>query len=190
MTKTTKDNKDNKESTMTTSIEDGLDTPMGSLQDEVDFLDETYEPPTQLFVPKAMIERYRQEGFELHWVRVIDPGTGKLDVVNIRAKEQDMYTFINSNEAKEMQQQGLKSFFPEEEINLHTGLLQIGDVALAKIPIGRKQQKRRYYDNLNRKSNEALLHDLKSHAIGDKSRGDVFTTERTQPTVRSTEFGN
>lgn len=168
------------------TIEETLET---SETPRVELLDENYKPPNQLFVPERAKEKFLAEGYDLQWVRIIEPGTqGSLDIKNIQKKEADGYSFVLREDITDLDDQ-MSSFF-KDKVDTHNGLYIVGDLALTKFPLVRKEQKRRYLDQRTKKRSEAIVNDLRKNAVmPNPVAGEVFETRRQQPKTKDVGFG-
>jgi hypothetical protein len=139
-----------------------------------------------LFIPEGMKQRFKEEGFDLAWLRIYI-GNGELDIKEIRKKESEGYTFVTRAEAPEMGT-NMTSFF-EDAVEKHGELIITGDLALGKIPSYIRKEREKALEQETKKRSKSIINDLRRHQIGDPSRGDVYKTEVERPNTRNVEFG-
>lgn len=156
-----------------------------------DMLTEEYKPVNQLFIPEEAQKEYEAKGFDLQWVRIYVPNTqGQLDLKNIQKKEGDMYEFVPRSEIPGLKK-AMTSFFGDEVTNNDHGLYVVGDLALAKFPLVRKEQKKRFLEKRTWSRNKAVIDDLRKNKLSPDSRhGEKFETTRDQPKTQTVEFGD
>lgn len=176
-------------------MSDELDTDIEqeeSLQEEYvePNFEEPYKPVNQLYVPEEAKEKFKELGFDLQWVRIYAPNSnGALDSKHIQRKEADFYEFVKRKEIPGLKD-AMTSFFGEELNQNSHGLYIVGDLALAKFPLKRKEQKKRYNQAKVRSRTKAVIHDLRKNAVmPDKTAGEKIETVREQPGQRDVEFG-
>lgn len=188
---------DNKESNLFTESLFGKTTPKTPSQDKTkkqartqqalpESLPEVNKKGSLLFIPESMKERFKEEGFDLAWLRIYI-GNGQLDVKEIRKKEGEGYSFVTREEAPEMGS-AMSSFFGTE-VDKHGELITVGDVALGKIPSYIIKDRNKQLEAETRRRSNSIVKDLRKHQIGDQARGDVYKTEVERPTSREVEFG-
>ena len=173
---------------------------LDSTVDEMEFIEdsyapdellETYKPVNQLFVPEAAKEKFRAQGFDLQWVRIYQPNSnGQMDFKNIQKKENDMYQFVLKSEIPGIKK-AMTGFFTDQLTDNINGLYIVGDLALAKFPLARKEAKKQYNENKTKARSKALIDDLKKNRLmPDVNAGEKFETTREQPKGREVSFGN
>jgi len=133
----------------------------------------TFEEPNQLQIPEAVEERYASEGISLGWLRITLKG--QEDYAHIGRKMQEGWQFVDSDEVPEM---GATSIVRDE--GRYKGAVCRGDLALGKIPTGRIEAKRKYYED----KTDSLMKAVDSQLMrGNNSRMPISNTSRSE-TVR------
>ena len=145
-------------------------------------LEEPYKPVNQLFIPDEARSLYESKGYDLQWVRVYVPDTqGQLDLKNIQKKEGDHYSFVPRSEVPGLQK-AMIGYFGEQVSEGSHGLYIVGDLALAKFPLVRKEAKKRYNEQRTHSRSRAIVDDLrKNDLMPNKQAGEKFETVRQQP---------
>ena len=100
----------------------------------------TYEEPDALTIPNIVKERFDTEGMSLRWIRISLKGTD--DITNVGKKQQQGWVFVTPDEVPEM---AVTSFVRDE--GRYLGTVCRGDLALAKMPIGKVKARRKFYEN-------------------------------------------
>lgn len=136
-----------------------------------DELPEMYSPPDNLGIPQEVRDTFEEQGFGLCWIRIYIQN-GQLDVNNIRRSEEDGYVFVRKEEVPAMTA-SLDGYF-SGEINKHKDIITVGDLALAKVRLAKRNARNKYYEDMNKSRSKALVEDLRHHSIGDPNRGDTF----------------
>lgn len=164
-------------------IQEGLE------KETIESLDEPYKPKSQLYIPEEARELYRSKGYELQWVRIFTPRTTELDSTNIIAKEADLYSFVPREEIPGINV-AMSSYFKDRLDQSHNGLYVVGELALAKVPIKRLKEKRKYLDNLVKSRHQAIIGDLrKANALPSTDRGEGWKIEVPASRSRDADFG-
>jgi len=97
-----------------------------------------FEEPDALSVPKAVEQRFQNEGLSLRWIRI--SLKGKEDIMNVGKREQEGWTFVEPGEVPEM---ASTSYVRDE--GRYLGAVCRGDVALAKKPTNQVEARQAFY---------------------------------------------
>ena len=106
----------------------------------------TFEEPDALTIPDSVQARFDNEGLSLRWIRISVKGQD--DVSNVGKKQQEGWTFVTPDEVPEM---AVTSFVREE--GRYIGTVCRGDLALAKMPMGKVKARRKFYE---KKANDMM----------------------------------
>ena len=101
--------------------------------------DWTFEEPNALTIPENVQARFDNEGMALRWIRI--SLQGKDDISNVGKKLQTGWVFVTPDEVPEM---ALTSFVRDE--GRYEGSVCRGDVALVKMPAGKVNARRKFYE--------------------------------------------
>ena len=131
-----------------------------------------FEEPSTTDIPKAVEERFANEGMSLRWLRI--DSKGQEDYQNIGKNVQRGWTFVSPDEVPEM---GATSIVRKE--GRYAGVVCRGDVALGKIPTGRLNAKRKHYQNKSTELMQAVDAQLMSKSnsrmpISNNSKSTVI----------------
>lgn len=107
----------------------------------------SYEAPRQLEIPNEVLERFEADGYELKWVRIVDPKTNGVDLKNISKKQRSGYEPVTHAEIKSLEFQGVSELFGRGSDSKTKDYLVINDVALFKIPTEFAEQRRQWVEN-------------------------------------------
>ena len=99
----------------------------------------TFEEPNALTIPENVQARFDNEGMALRWIRISPQG--KDDISNVGKKLQAGWVFVTPDEVPEM---ALTSFVRDE--GRYQGSVCRGDVALVKMPAGKVNARRKFYE--------------------------------------------
>ena len=99
----------------------------------------TFEEPDALAIPDVVQARFDNEGMALRWIRI--SLQGKDDISNVGKKLQTGWVFVTPDEVPEM---ALTSFVRDE--GRYQGSVCRGDVALVKMPAGKVNARRKFYE--------------------------------------------
>ena len=99
----------------------------------------TFEEPNVLTIPENVQARFDNEGMALRWIRI--SLQGKDDISNVGKKLQAGWVFVTPDEVPEM---ALTSFVRDE--GRYQGSVCRGDVALVKMPAGKVNARRKFYE--------------------------------------------
>ena len=131
-----------------------------------------FEEPNTTDIPKAVEERFANEGMSLRWLRI--DSKGQEDYQNIGKNVQRGWEFVSPDEVPEM---GATSIVRKE--GRYAGVVCRGDVALGKIPTGRLNAKRKHYQNKSTELMQAVDAQLMSKSnsrmpISNNSKSTVI----------------
>ena len=99
----------------------------------------TFEEPNALTIPDPVQARFDNQGLALRWIRISIKG--KDDIGNVGKKLQLGWEFVSPDEVPEM---ALTSFVRDE--GRYQGAVCRGDVALVKMPAGKVNSRRKFYE--------------------------------------------
>ena len=99
----------------------------------------TFEEPNALTIPDPVQARFDNQGLALRWIRISIKGND--DQKNVGNKLQLGWEFVSPEEVPEM---ALTSFVRDE--GRYQGAVCRGDVALVKIPAGKVNSRRKFYE--------------------------------------------
>ena len=99
-----------------------------------------FEEPNALNIPENVQARFDNEGMALRWIRV--SLQGKDDIANVGKKLQAGWVFVTPDEVPEM---SITSFVRDE--GRYQGSVCRGDVALVKMPAGKVNARRKFYES-------------------------------------------
>lgn len=112
-----------------------------------------WQEPNELDVPEILKDRLRSEGYETRWIRVLLTD-GKPDAVNVMTRLREGYEFVKVDDAPEWEAP------PSMEFGKHGNLIQIGDLALAKLPIEISQSRKRQMAEKTKNLTDAINRQL------------------------------
>lgn len=99
----------------------------------------TFEEPNALTIPDNVLARFDNDGMSLRWIRISIKGSD--DQKNVGNKLQLGWEFVSPEEVPEM---ALTSFVRDE--GRYQGAVCRGDVALVKMPAGKVNSRRKFYE--------------------------------------------
>ena len=99
----------------------------------------TFEEPNALTIPDPVQARFDNQGLALRWIRISIKGND--DQKNVGNKLQLGWEFVSPEEVPEM---ALTSFVRDE--GRYQGAVCRGDVALVKMPAGKVNSRRKFYE--------------------------------------------
>ena len=99
----------------------------------------TFEEPNALTIPDPVQARFDNQGLALRWIRISIKGED--DIGNVGKKLQLGWEFVSPDEVPEM---ALTSFVRDE--GRYQGAVCRGDVALVKMPAGKVNSRRKFYE--------------------------------------------
>ena len=136
----------------------------------------TYEEPNALDIPDPVINRFINEGLSLRWIRINLKGGD--DYQNVGKKMAEGWTFVDPEEVPEM---AISSVV--QEGGRYSGTVCRGDLALAKMPTGKLEARKRYYEDKSKQLLDAVNSQLEGSSdsrmpISNKSRSSVTKGRR------------
>jgi hypothetical protein len=132
----------------------------------------TFEEPNALNIPENVQARFDNEGMALRWIRV--SLQGKDDISNVGKKLQAGWVFVTPDEVPEM---SITSFVRDE--GRYQGSVCRGDVALVKMPAGKVNARRKFYESKANDQMEAVNSQLMKSS---DSRMPITNTSRSVTT--------
>tara|TARA_R110000850_G_scaffold194347_2_gene320933 strand:- start:1038 stop:1535 length:498 start_codon:yes stop_codon:yes gene_type:complete len=134
--------------------------------------DMEYREPNLLDIPENVKDRFANEGMALRWIRI--NLRGKDDYQNVGRRLQEGWQFVELAEVPEMQH---TSFVRDE--GRYSGSVCRGDLALAKMPIQKAQNRQKYYEGQSSEMVDAVNQQLMSQS---DSRMPIRNNSKTQVT--------
>ena len=131
-----------------------------------------FEEPNALNIPENVQARFDNEGMALRWIRV--SLQGKDDIANVGKKLQAGWVFVTPDEVPEM---SITSFVRDE--GRYQGSVCRGDVALVKMPAGKVNARRKFYESKANDQMEAVNSQLMKSS---DSRMPITNTSRSVTT--------
>ena len=132
----------------------------------------TFEEPNVLTIPENVQARFDNEGMALRWIRI--SLQGKDDISNVGKKLQAGWVFVTPDEVPEM---ALTSFVRDE--GRYQGSVCRGDVALVKMPAGKVNARRKFYEGKANDQMDAVNAQLMKSS---DSRRPISNTSRSVTT--------
>jgi hypothetical protein len=126
--------------------ERSIDTREHNSREETEW---TYEEPNALEIPESVYRRFENEGMGLRWIRITLRNQD--DYQNVGKKQAEGWTFVDPEEVPEL---SMSSIVQEE--GRYAGTVCRGDLALAKMPLGKLAARKRYYENKSRELMDAV----------------------------------
>tara|TARA_R100001224_G_C3990809_1_gene139196 strand:- start:126 stop:623 length:498 start_codon:yes stop_codon:yes gene_type:complete len=136
----------------------------------------TYEEPNALDIPDQVMNRMANEGMSLRWIRIHLKGVD--DYQNVGKKMAEGWTWVTPEEVPEM---AISSVVQEN--GRYSGTVCRGDLALAKMPTGKLEARKRYYENKSQQLMNAVNAQLENSSdsrmpISNNSRSTVTRGRR------------
>ena len=128
-----------------------------------------FEEPNTTDIPKAVEERFANEGMSLRWLRI--DSQGQEDYQSIGKSLQKGWEFVLPDEVPEM---GATSVVRKD--GRYAGVICRGDVALGKIPTVKLNAKRKHYQNKSSELMDAVNSQLMS---GSNSRMPISNNSKS-----------
>ena len=138
--------------------------------------DMEFREPNMLDLPDTVVNRFKNEGMALRWIRI--NLRGKDDYTNVGKRVQEGWQFVNVNEVPEIQH---TSFVRDE--GRYTGAVCRGDLALAKMPLQKAENRQRFYENKSSEMVDAVNQQLMSQS---DSRMPIRNSSKSQVTKGKT----
>jgi hypothetical protein len=138
--------------------------------------DMEFREPNMLDLPDTVVNRFKNEGMALRWIRI--NLRGKDDYTNVGKRVQEGWQFVDVNEVPEIQH---TSFVRDE--GRYTGAVCRGDLALAKMPLQKAENRQRFYENKSSEMVDAVNQQLMSQS---DSRMPIRNSSKSQVTKGKT----
>ena len=138
--------------------------------------DMEFREPNMLDLPDSVVNRFKNEGMALRWIRI--NLRGKDDYTNVGKRVQEGWQFVDVNEVPEIQH---TSFVRDE--GRYTGAVCRGDLALAKMPLQKAENRQRFYENKSSEMVDAVNQQLMSQS---DSRMPIRNSSKSQVTKGKT----
>tara|TARA_R110000796_G_scaffold24950_3_gene70876 strand:+ start:539 stop:1054 length:516 start_codon:yes stop_codon:yes gene_type:complete len=116
----------------------------------------TFEEPDYLAIPDVVKDRFADEGMILRWIRI--EIRGKEDIQNVGKRLQDGWVFVTPEEVSEIAHNSLV-----REEGRYTGVVCRGDLALVKMPAGKAEARKRFYEDRSREMMDAVNSQLENN---------------------------
>ena len=130
----------------------------------------TFEEPNWLDIPVTVVERFKNQGMALRWIRISLKGND--DVQNVGKRLNEGWEFVSTEEAPEMIQSSVV-----RENGRYSGTICRGDLALAKMPQELAESRQEFYENRSREMVDAVLRSLR------RTRAPDLTTSGETPAL-------
>jgi hypothetical protein len=130
----------------------------------------TFEEPNWLDIPVTVVERFKNQGMALRWIRISLKGND--DVQNVGKRLNEGWEFVSTEEAPEMIQSSVV-----RENGRYSGTICRGDLALAKMPQELAESRQEFYENRSREMVDAVNAQLMRD---NNSRMPISNQSRTQ----------
>ena len=138
--------------------------------------DMEFREPNMLEIPESVTNRFKNEGMALRWIRI--NLRGQDDYTNVGKRVQEGWQFVAINEVPEIQH---TSFVRDE--GRYTGAVCRGDLALAKMPLAKAENRQKYYEEQSSTMVDAVNQKLMS---GNNSRMPIRNNSKSQVTKGKT----
>ena len=115
----------------------------------------TYEEPNALEIPISVQNRMESEGMSLRWIRINLKDAD--DYQNVGKKMAEGWSFVTPEEVPEMASSSIV-----QENGRYIGTVCRGDLALAKMPLGKYQARSRYFQNKSEQLMQAVNSQLEN----------------------------
>jgi len=134
--------------------------------------DYEYREPNLLDIPETLQNRFLDQGLKLRWIRVLQKGQD--DYQNVGKRIAEGWEFVSVDEVPELAH---TSFVREE--GRYTGAVCRGDLALAKMPLKKAQNRQAYFENQSRE----MVNAVNAQLMGQNdSRMPIRNNSKTQVT--------
>jgi len=134
--------------------------------------DYEYREPNLLDIPESVEERFLNQGLKLRWIRVLQKGQD--DYQNVGKRLAEGWQFVSVEEVPELQH---TSFVREE--GRYLGAVCRGDLALAKMPLKKAQNRQAYYEGQSQEMVDAVNQQLMGQS---DSRMPIRNSSKTNVT--------
>ena len=132
-----------------------------------------FEEQDRLHIPEAIVNRFKDEGMTLGWLRITLKGQD--DFKYIGKKMQEGWKFVDMREVPEIEQTSVVKMEGR-----YSGAVCRGDIALGKIPTGRIDARKAYYKDKTDSLMEAVNSQLMKN---NNSRMPISNSSKSQ-TIR------
>ena len=132
-----------------------------------------FEEQDSLHIPEAIVNRFKDEGMTLGWLRI--SLRGQDDFKYIGKKMQEGWKFVDMKEVPELEQTSVVKMEGR-----YSGAVCRGDIALGKIPTGRIDARKAYYKDKTDSLMEAVNSQLMKN---NNSRMPISNSSKSQ-TIR------
>tara|TARA_R110000782_G_scaffold60737_4_gene125430 strand:+ start:560 stop:1060 length:501 start_codon:yes stop_codon:yes gene_type:complete len=133
----------------------------------------TFEEPNWLDIPPTAIERFKNEGMSLRWIRMTIKGND--DIQNMSKRQAEGWEIVQSEEVPEMTHSSVV-----REEGRYSGAVCRGDLALAKMPSDLAESRQEYYEQKSREAVGAVNAQLMRNS---DSRMPISNTSRSRVTT-------
>ena len=103
---------------------------------EQDYREVTYSPPSEYEIPEEVRNKFEAEGYHLRFIRVLIED--KDDYKNVARRRREGYEFVKISELPEYFQGLFETKNFGSAAQKYSGIVMVGDLALAKLPIEKK----------------------------------------------------
>lgn len=134
--------------------------------------DYEYREPNLLDIPDSVENRFLDQGLTLRWIRILQKGQD--DYQNVGKRLAEGWEFVSVDEVPEL----AHSSFVREE-GRYNGAVCRGDLALAKMPLKKSQNRKAYFENQSREMVDAVNAQLMNQSDG---RMPIRNNSKTQVT--------
>jgi len=134
--------------------------------------DMEYREPNLLDIPDNVKIRFANEGMTLRWIRINLRGAD--DYQNVGRRLQEGWQFVNLEEVPEM----MHTSFVRDE-GRYSGSVCRGDLALAKMPMQKAENRQRHYEGKSTEMVDAVNQQLMSQS---DSRMPIRNNSKTKVT--------
>jgi len=114
-----------------------------------------YREPNLLDIPESVTRRFTEEGMKLRWLRTTLKG--KDDYTNVGKRLGEGWEFVSMEEVPELAHTSMI-----KEDGRYKGTVCRGDLALAKMPIGKAKARQRHFENASAEMVEAVNSQLEN----------------------------
>ena len=132
----------------------------------------TYEEPNALEIPDSVYRRFENEGMGLRWIRITLRNQD--DYQNVGKKQSEGWTFVDPEEVPELSMSSIV-----QEGGRYAGTVCRGDLALAKMPLGKLAARKRYYETKSKELIDAVNSQLEG---ASDSRMPITNNNRSSVT--------
>lgn len=149
--------------------ERSIDTREQNSREETEWI---YEEPNALEIPDSVYRRFENEGMGLRWIRITLRNQD--DYQNVGKKQSEGWTFVDPEEVPELSMSSIV-----QEGGRYAGTVCRGDLALAKMPLGKLAARKRYYETKSKELIDAVNSQLEG---ASDSRMPITNNNRSSVT--------